>query len=63
MNEKCTRNESSCDDTSGCITDGYILSNIIQIVHQQYGGVVPELSLKHQKNIIPVVDTVLKILE
>ena len=56
--------ESSCDDTSAAvIADGYILSNIVsnQIVHQQYGGVVPELaSREHQKNIIPVVDTAIK---
>ena len=39
--------ESSCDDTSAAvISDGYILSNIVsnQKVHQQYGGVVPELA-------------------
>ena len=56
--------ESSCDDTSAAvISDGYILSNIVsnQKVHQQYGGVVPELASRaHQQNIIPVVDTILK---
>ena len=53
--------ETSCDDTSAAvISDGYILSNIVsnQKVHQQYGGVVPELASRaHQQNIIPVVDT------
>ena len=42
--------ESSCDDTSkAVISDGYILSNIVsnQKVHQQYGGVVPELGLRN----------------
>ncbi len=56
--------ESSCDDTSAAvIRDGYMLSNIIasQEVHQQYGGVVPELASRaHQQNIIPVVDAALR---
>ncbi len=56
--------ESSCDDTSASvIRDGVMLSNVIatQDVHEQYGGVVPELASRaHQQNIIPVVDTALK---
>ncbi|MGN6507842.1 MAG: tRNA (adenosine(37)-N6)-threonylcarbamoyltransferase complex transferase subunit TsaD [Chitinophaga sp.] len=56
--------ESSCDDTSAAvIADGKVLSNIIasQAVHQQYGGVVPELASRaHQENIVPVVDLALK---
>ena len=39
--------ESSCDDTSAAILRGdRILSNVIasQKVHEQYGGVVPELA-------------------
>lgn len=56
--------ESSCDETSASVLkDGKILSNIIatQIIHEQYGGVVPELaSREHQKNIVPVVDAALK---
>lgn len=56
--------ESSCDDTSAAIIhDGWLLSNIIssQKVHQEYGGVVPELASRaHQANIIPVVDTAIK---
>ncbi|MCS7004359.1 MAG: tRNA (adenosine(37)-N6)-threonylcarbamoyltransferase complex transferase subunit TsaD [Cytophagales bacterium] len=56
--------ESSCDETSASvIQNGKILSNIIatQQVHQQWGGVVPELaSREHQKNIVPVVDASLK---
>lgn len=56
--------ESSCDDTSAAILrDGKILSNAVatQKVHEQYGGVVPELASRaHQQNIIPVVDTALR---
>lgn len=55
--------ESSCDDTSAAvIVDGKVVSNVTaqQIVHAEYGGVVPELaSRKHQKNILPVVDKAL----
>ena len=51
--------ESSCDDTSASICiDGKILSNIIanQLIHQNYGGVVPELASRvHQQNIVPAV--------
>lgn len=56
--------ESSCDDTSAAvIRDGLLLSNVItsQSVHEEYGGVVPELASRaHQQNIVPVVDTALK---
>ncbi|MFO8022598.1 MAG: tRNA (adenosine(37)-N6)-threonylcarbamoyltransferase complex dimerization subunit type 1 TsaB, partial [Perlabentimonas sp.] len=56
--------ESSCDDTSAAvIRDGNLLSNLIsnQKVHEEYGGVVPELASRaHQANIIPVVDTAIK---
>lgn len=56
--------ESSCDDTSASvIKDGKILSNLIarQAIHEQYGGVVPELASRaHQQNIIPVVEAALK---
>lgn len=51
--------ESSCDDTAASVLkNGKILSNIIatQKVHQEYGGVVPELASRaHQQNIVPVV--------
>ena len=57
--------ESSCDDTSAAvIKDAKILSNIVanQEVHQEYGGVVPELASRaHQQNIVPVVNQALKI--
>ena len=56
--------ESSCDDTSAAIiTDGLLLSNVTasQSIHEQYGGVVPELASRaHQQNIIPVVDAAIK---
>ena len=56
--------ESSCDDTSSAvIVDGILRSNVIasQKVHEEYGGVVPELASRaHQQNILPVVDTALK---
>lgn len=52
--------ESSCDDTSAAVLrDDRLLSNVIasQKVHEQYGGVVPELASRaHEQNIIPVVD-------
>lgn len=40
-----------------------VLSNVVanQVVHEEFGGVVPELaSREHQKNIVPVVDAALK---
>ena len=56
--------ESSCDDTGAAvITDGILRSNVLasQSVHEEYGGVVPELASRaHQQNIVPVVDTALK---
>lgn len=56
--------ESSCDDTSCAVLCGnVVLSNITagQKIHEQYGGVVPELASRdHQKNIVPVVDAALK---
>jgi len=57
--------ESSCDETAASVCgDGKILSNIIasQKVHEQYGGVVPELASRaHIQNIIPVVNAALQI--
>jgi N6-L-threonylcarbamoyladenine synthase len=51
--------ESSCDDTAAAIWhNGKILANIAagQKVHEQYGGVVPELASRaHQSNIIPTI--------
>lgn len=51
--------ESSCDDTSASVlVDGKILSNVVytQKIHEEFGGVVPELaSRKHEQKIVPVV--------
>ena len=51
--------ESSCDDTAASVIhNGKILSNVVasQKIHEEYGGVVPELASRaHQKNIVPVV--------
>jgi len=56
--------ESSCDETSAAVCrDGRIYSNVIasQKVHEQYGGVVPELASRaHMQNIVPVVDAAIK---
>src|SRR4051812_44618562 len=56
--------ESSCDETAAAVCkDGKILSNHIanQRVHEQYGGVVPELASRaHIQNIVPVVDLALQ---
>ncbi|SDM63402.1 tRNA (adenosine(37)-N6)-threonylcarbamoyltransferase complex transferase subunit TsaD [Pedobacter antarcticus] len=51
--------ESSCDETSVAIcNNGKITANVIanQTIHQNYGGVIPELASRvHQQNIIPVI--------
>lgn len=55
--------ESSCDETSAAVLgNGYLLSNVIatQLIHEQYGGVVPELASRaHQQHILPVVERAL----
>ncbi|MFC4740246.1 tRNA (adenosine(37)-N6)-threonylcarbamoyltransferase complex transferase subunit TsaD [Flavobacterium ponti] len=56
--------ESSCDDTSAAILiNDKVLSNVVagQPIHEEFGGVVPELASRaHQQNIVPVVDVALK---
>jgi N6-L-threonylcarbamoyladenine synthase len=56
--------ESSCDDTAAAVLcNNRVLSNEVarQAIHEQYGGVVPELASRaHQQNIVPVVDVALK---
>ncbi len=56
--------ESSCDDTSAAVVEGVdLLSSVIasQAVHEQWGGVVPELASRaHQANIVPTVDSALR---
>ncbi|MFL0160865.1 tRNA (adenosine(37)-N6)-threonylcarbamoyltransferase complex transferase subunit TsaD [Aquirufa salirivi] len=56
--------ESSCDETSAAVmVNGELRSNIVstQLIHTQWGGVVPELASRaHQKSIIPVVHEALQ---
>ena len=56
--------ESSCDDTAAAVMHGKnVLSNCVanQKIHQQYGGVVPELASRaHQSNIVPVIQQALQ---
>jgi N6-L-threonylcarbamoyladenine synthase len=55
--------ESSCDETSVAIcNNGKITANVIanQTIHQNYGGVIPELASRvHQQNIVPVISQAL----
>lgn len=55
--------ESSCDETSVSIcNNGKITANVIanQTIHQNYGGVIPELASRvHQQNIVPAVEQAL----
>ena len=56
--------ESSCDDTAAAVIhNGVVLSNVVagQKIHEEYGGVVPELASRaHQQNIVPVVHQALR---
>ncbi len=58
--------ETSCDDTGAAVLlDGRkILSNVVSsqvLVHQKYGGVVPELaSRRHIESIVPIVNQALE---
>ncbi|MCG2611558.1 tRNA (adenosine(37)-N6)-threonylcarbamoyltransferase complex transferase subunit TsaD [Flavobacterium sp. SM15] len=56
--------ESSCDDTAAAVLkNDKVLSNVVarQSIHEEYGGVVPELASRaHQQNIVPVIDVALK---
>lgn len=56
--------ESSCDDTSAAVLkNDQVLSNVVatQQIHEEYGGVVPELASRaHQQNIVPVVHQALR---
>jgi N6-L-threonylcarbamoyladenine synthase len=56
--------ETSCDDTSIALLDGEtsLLANVVssQLVHADYGGVVPELASRaHVSNILPVFERAL----
>jgi len=56
--------ESSCDDTSAAVLkNDTVLSNVVasQKIHEEFGGVVPELASRaHQQHIVVVVDKALK---
>lgn len=56
--------ESSCDETAAAvIKNGILQSNIVstQLIHKQYGGVVPELASRmHQRHIIATVSAALE---
>ena len=56
--------ESSCDDTAAAVLlNDKVLSNVVanQLIHNQFGGVVPELASRApQQNIVPVIDAALK---
>ena len=56
--------ESSCDDTAAAILrNNKVLSNVVarQEIHEEFGGVVPELASRaHQQNIVPVIDVAIK---
>ena len=56
--------ESSCDDTAAAVLlNDKVRSNCVssQKIHEQYGGVVPELASRaHQQNIVPVVTAALQ---
>ena len=56
--------ESSCDDTAAAVLkNDKVLSNVVanQLIHNDFGGVVPELASRaHQQNIVPVIAAALK---
>lgn len=56
--------ESSCDDTGVAVMhNDRVLSNVVakQDIHEQYGGVIPELASRaHQSNIVPTVEVALQ---
>jgi N6-L-threonylcarbamoyladenine synthase len=60
----CLGIETSCDETAASIVSGQatVLSSVVssQMVHADYGGVVPELAARaHMKAIVPVVEAAL----
>lgn len=56
--------ESSCDDTAAAVLiNDTVVSNIVanQTIHNEFGGVVPELASRaHLHNIVPVVDVAMR---
>lgn len=60
----CLGIETSCDETAASVVRGRstVLSSVVssQLVHAEYGGVVPELAARaHMKAVVPVVDAAL----
>ncbi len=60
----CLGIETSCDETAASVVRGQtaVLSSIVssQLVHAEYGGVVPELAARaHMQAIVPVVEAAL----
>jgi N6-L-threonylcarbamoyladenine synthase len=60
----CLGIETSCDETAAGVVAGpaTVRSNIVssQLVHAEYGGVVPELAARaHMKAVVPVVEAAL----
>ncbi len=55
--------ETSCDETAAAVIQhGEVKSNVIstQMIHQKFGGIVPELASRaHQQKIVPVVEEAL----
>lgn len=55
--------ESSCDDSGAAVLRGrHVLSNVVysQTVHEQYGGVVPELASRaHSQTVVPTIQAAL----
>ena len=55
--------ESSCDDSGAAVLRGLtVLSNVVysQTVHEQYGGVVPELASRaHSQTVVPTIEAAL----
>lgn len=56
--------ESSCDDTAAAVLkNDKVLSNLVarQSIHEEFGGVVPELASRaHLQNIVPVIEMALR---
>jgi N6-L-threonylcarbamoyladenine synthase len=51
--------ETSCDDTCAAVVDGTgaVLSNVVssQLVHERFGGVVPEIASRHHVQLVNLV--------
>jgi N6-L-threonylcarbamoyladenine synthase len=56
--------ETSCDETSAAVVkDGKLISNatVVQLVHSEHGGVVPELASRaHMQLIVPIVEEAMR---